>query len=194
MGIIIAQVVGWSVGDAIPLWVSRRFGHGIWRPEYRLWNIVLPSVVSPIGLGIFGAALQHHLHYMVLALGLFLVVFSATLGVPVCMNYATECFLTSPNELSVAMNMYRLSLTISLGFFIFPWERAVGVGWVFGMAAFFEIFVSIVVVLLAWKGQALRRISPKWRLDTEDGERVEYTEGESYGQEVLERKAVESLD
>ena len=131
---------------------------------------------------------------MVLALGLFLVVFASTLGVPVCMNYATECFLTSPNEISVAMNMYRLALTIALGFFIFPWERAVGVGWVFGMAAFFQILVAIIVVLLAWKGQALRRISPKWRLDTEDGERVEYTEGESFGQEVLERKAVESPD
>ena len=131
---------------------------------------------------------------MVLALGLFLVVFAATLGVPVCMNYATECFLTSPNELSVAMNMYRLSLTISLGFFSFPWERAVGVGWVFGMAAIFEIAMSIVVVLLAWKGKALRGISPKWRLNTEDGKRVEITEGESCGEEVLERKAVESPD
>ena len=194
MGIIVAQIVGWSVGDTLTLWASLRLGHGIWRPEYRLWNIILPSIASPLGFGIFGAALQYHLHYMVLALGLFLAVFAANLGTPVCMNYAIECFLTSPNEVTVAMNMYRLALTISLGFFIFPWERRVGVGWVFGMAAFFQIFVSVMVILLAWKGQALRRISPKRLFKTEDGERVEYTEGESCVEEVLESKAKESPD
>ena len=168
--------MGWSIGDAIPLSASRRFGHGVWRPEYRLWNIILPGIVSPIGLGIFGAALEYHLHFMVLALGLFLVVFAATLSVPICINYATECFLMSASEVAVTMNMYRLGFSIALGFFIFPWRAAVGAGWVFGMAAFFEIFVGILVALLAWRGQALRKISPKGFSVTEDGEKVEPTE------------------
>lgn len=182
--------MGWSIGDAIPLWASRRFSHGVWGPEYRLWNIILPGFVSPIGLGIFGAALQYHLHFMVLALGLFLVVFAATLSVPVCINYATECFLTSANEVAVAMNMYRLGFSIALGFFIFPWEAAVGPGWVFGMAAFFDIFVGILVALLAWRGQALRRISPKLLFVTEDGEKVKSTEEESLRQDGLEKETV----
>lgn len=194
VGIILAQAVGWSVGDAIPLWASRRFGHGVWRPEYRLWNIILPGLLSPIGLGIFGAALQYHLHFMVLALGLFLVVFAATLSVPVCINYATECFLTSPNEVAVAMNMYRLGFSIALGFFTIPWEAAVGAGWVFGMAAFFDIFVGTLVALLAWRGQALRRISPKGLLVTEDGAKVDSTEEEPLGQEAPEKKTLEILD
>ena len=173
LGIIIAQVVGWSIGDAIPLSVSRRFGHGVWRPEYRLWNIIIPGIVSPIGLGIFGAALQYHLHFMILALGLFLVVFAATLSVPICINYATECFLMSASEVAVTMNMYRLGFSIALGFFLFPWRAAVGAGWVFGIGAFFEIFVGILVTLLIWKGQALRKIPPKGFSVTEDGEKVE---------------------
>ena len=135
--------------------------------------MILPGMVSPIGLGIFGAGLQYHLHFMVLALGLFLVAFAATLSVPVCINYVTECFLTSANEVSVAMNMYRLGFSIALGFFIFPWEAAVGAGWVFGMAAFFETFAAILIALLAWKGHSLRRLSPKGLLATEDGEKLE---------------------
>ena len=172
MGIIVAQAVGWSIGDTIPLWASRHFGHGVWRPEYRLWNIVLPGLVSPIGLGIFGAALQYHLHFMVLALGLFLVIFAATISVPICINYATECFLTSASEVAVAMNMYRLGFSIALGFFIFPWESAVGVGWVFGMAAFFEILVSGLVAVLIWRGETVRRMWSRGLMATEDGERV----------------------
>ena len=110
------------------------------------------------------------------------------------MNYATECFLTSPNELAVTMNCYRLGFSIALGFFIFPWARAVGVGWAFGMAAFFDVIVGIMAALLAWKGQSLRRVSPKWLMVTEDGERVDCTEGESYGQDFLEKERVERPD
>ena len=186
IGIIVAQAVGWSIGDTIPLWASRRFGHGVWRPEYRLWNIVLPGLVSPIGLGIFGAALQYHLHFMVLALGLFLVVFAATISVPICINYATECFLTSANEVAVAMNMYRLSFSIALGFFIFPWESAVGVGWVFGMAALFEVLVGGLVAVLVWRGEMFRRSWPGGLLATEDGERVVSMNDTSLEQEGLE--------
>ena len=108
------------------------------------------------------------------------------------MDYATECFFMSPNEPSVAMNMYLLALSTSLGAFVFPRERDVGVGWVFGMAVFFQVSVSIMVVLLAWKGQALRGTCSKGLLDTKDRERVECTEGKSNRQEVIERKAVES--
>ena len=178
--------MGWSIGDAIPLWASRRFGHGVWRPEYRLWNMVLPGLVSPIGLGIFGAALQYHLHFMVLAMGLFLVVFAATISVPICINYATECFLTSANEVAVAMNMYRLGFSIALGFFIFPWESTVGAGWVFGMAAFFEVLAGSLVAVLAWRGQMFRKSLPKRLLATEDGERLSCTNDTSLGQGGLE--------
>lgn len=117
MGVLVAEATGWALGDKIPLAVSQRFGKGIWHPEYRLWNFVFPGFVAPTGLGIFGAGLQYHLHFMVLAVGLFLVVFAATISVPVCINYATECFLQSANEVAIAMNMYRLGFSIALGFF-----------------------------------------------------------------------------
>lgn len=139
--------------------------------------MLLPAVVSPIGLGIFGAGLQYHLHFMVLALGLFLVVFAATLSVPICINYVTECFLTSVNEVAITMNMYRLGFSIALGFFVFPWVAAVGAGWLFGMAAFFNIFAALLIVLLAWRGQRFRRLTPKGLLATEDGEKVDVSGG-----------------
>lgn len=135
--------------------------------------MIIPGIISPIGLGIFGAGLQYHLHFMVLALGLFLVVFSATLSVPVCINYVTECFTTSANEVSITMNMYRLAFSIPLGFFVFPWQRVVGVGWVFGMAAFFDLMAAFLIGLLVWKDKVLRQLSPKSLVSTEEGERID---------------------
>ena len=111
--------------------------------------MIVPGFVSPIGLGIFGAGLHYHVHFMVLALGRFLVVFAATLSVPICINYVTECFLTSANEVAIAMNIYRLGFSIALGFFVFPWKATISVGWVLGMAAFFDIFGAVLIALLA---------------------------------------------
>ena len=93
-------------------------------------------MTSPIVLGIFGAGLQYYLHYMVLALDTLIVNFSALLCVPVCINYLVECFVGYAVEVSAVMNMYRLALGLALPFFSEQWSEAVGIGWVFDMAAF----------------------------------------------------------
>ena len=126
---------------------------------------------APLGLGIFGAGLQYHLHYMVLALGTFLVIFAACYSTPITVNYITECFTTLPLEVAVIMNVYRQVLGLSFAFFVFPWEAAVGPGWLFGMMAFFCIFVSLFMVALVWKGSVLRRYN-LIRGTTEDGVKV----------------------
>lgn len=72
IGMIAAQVFGYFFNDKIPLWVARSRG-GVWHPEYRLANTLVPSILLPVALGIYGAGLQYHLHFMVLALGSFLM-------------------------------------------------------------------------------------------------------------------------
>jgi len=134
----------------------------------------LPALLSPIGLGIFGAGLEYHLHYMVLALGAFMVNFSALLCVPVCINYVVECFIGYAVEVSVAMSVYRLALGLSLAFYFEPWESKIGVGWLFGMAAFFSLLVLVLMLTLAWKGHVLRRFGLlRFNTTTEEGRRVE---------------------
>lgn len=158
------------LGDRIPLWASRHLGRGVWHPEYRLYNILLPGLVAPIGLGIFGAAVQHHLHYTILALGFFLIVFSSMLAVPICLNYIVECYKEDATEAAIAMNTWRLSFAIATGFIFAPWMAAVGVGWMFGMAAFFDLLALCMVGILVWKGDFLRKHSPM--LSSEEGVKI----------------------
>lgn len=113
----------------------------------------------PVGLGIFGAALQYHLHYMVLALGSFFITFAAMASVPVTVNYMVECFRGNVVEASAITNLYRLVLGLAVPFFIDPWiARMGGPGWVFGMTAFFSIFAFSLLVILMWKGHQLRQV------------------------------------
>ena len=111
----------------------------------------------PIGLALFGSALQYHLHYMVLALGSFLVTFSAISAVPVPLNYLVESFGGNPQEVGASANFYRLLLALIIPFILDTWEDRVGVNWLFGMAAFFHMFACMLVAVVIWKGETLRR-------------------------------------
>lgn len=124
----------------------------------------------PVGLGIVGATLQYHLHFMVLALGVCLVSMGGVSAVPIPINYLAECFRHYPQEVGAALNFYRLIFALALPFFITAWTEKVGVGWVFGMQAFFSILAYLCVLLLMWKGRAIRKWSFIKHEEDEEGE------------------------
>jgi hypothetical protein len=128
----VAQGIGLVVSDRLPLWIARRFNNGVWRPEYRVWNMWLSSIIAPIGLAIVGVSLQYYYHYIVLAFGAFLVNVASQLSVPLLINYGIECFITHPVEVSVAMNVWRFAFGIAVGFAVEPWTEEVGKGWMYG--------------------------------------------------------------
>jgi hypothetical protein len=171
VGIFCAQAYGYFFNDKAPLWLARRRG-GTWHPEYRLANTILPSILLPIGLGIWGAGLQYHLHYMVLALASFIIWFGALLALPVCYNYVVECFLHNPVETSVSLNAYRVTFGLISVFIVTQWQGAVGVGWMWGMGAFFILLVDIIMIGLILKGHVVRTWTVKLSKTiaiTEDG-------------------------
>lgn len=157
-GVIAAHFWGKTLNDRIPLLISRQ--QNAWHPEYRLHTLWFPGlIIMPIGLGLFGASLEYHLHYMVLAMGAFFIVFSATAAVPVSLNYVVESFERNPQEVGTCMNMFRLLLGLIIPFFLDEWEEAMSIGWVFGTAAFVSLFTWILIMLLMWKGQLIRQWS-----------------------------------
>ncbi|KAL9049415.1 MAG: hypothetical protein Q9162_007225 [Coniocarpon cinnabarinum] len=158
IGCIAAQLWGMLLNDRLPLWISKRRNQ--WHPEYRLHTLWFPAMIAmPVGLGLFGAGLQHHLHYMVLALGAFLITFGAFAAQPVALNYVVECFERNPQEVGTCLNAWRLALGLAIPFFLQQWEKSVGVGWVFGMAAFFSLFAWMLVAATFVIGKRLRGAS-----------------------------------
>lgn len=173
IGIIFVQFFGHYLNDRLPLALAKRWNGGAWKPEYRLHVLWLPSlVINPIGLGIFGAALQYHLHYMVLALAVFLVTIGSLASVPVTVNYVVECFTRYPAEAGIVIGAYRIVYGLTITFYINPWVAAVDVGWVYGMMAFFAVFSFFFVMLLMWKGHAIRGIQFASISSSEEGEKL----------------------
>ena len=171
-GVIVAQLYGHFANDRIPLWICRRNG-GIWQPEFRLHTLWLPGfLVLPMALGLYGASLQYHLHYMVLALANFLGGFATNALIPVTVNYVIECFQGHASESAAIMGVYRLAFSLTLPFFVPAWIGKVGAGWCLGMAAFFSVFAFAGPLLLIWKGEEIRKLSFKSVSANEGGVRL----------------------
>jgi hypothetical protein len=158
IGAAVALIWGHFFNDRIPLYFVARYS-GTWKPEYRLHALWVPAfLVQPIGLGIVGATLQYHLHYMVLAVGTFLVTASSVAISPIAINYLVECFMKYPTELNCILGVYRLGLGLGIPFFINAWIRQVGVGWVFGTMAVLCLVLFIPIVILMLYGHTLRQM------------------------------------
>ena len=115
-----AQVLGAFINDGLPLWICRRYYKGIWHPEIRLYVLGLSAIVAPVGLAICGTALKMHYHYMVFALGYFIVGISVLLAVPVATNYVAESFSHLGTECTLVMTFYRLAWGVAIPFFCEP--------------------------------------------------------------------------
>ena len=79
-------------------------------------------------IGLFGAALQYHLHYMVLAFAVYIINITETALNTVIFNYVNECFTSHAQEVTAALNFYRLILGLVVTFYIDPWVASVGPG------------------------------------------------------------------
>lgn len=102
--------------------LCNRYHFGHWKPELRLHCLWLPACILPIGLDICDAALEYHLHYMGLALEVYLCAFAALAAVPICVNYVAECFPTYATQAALIVGVYRPGWGIAIPFF---WQ----VGW-----------------------------------------------------------------
>ena len=117
---------------------------------------------------------------MVLALASFLIWFGALLALPVCYNYIIECFLHHPVEASVSLNAYRVSFGLISVFIVTHWQNATGVGWMWGMGAFFVLLVDILMIGVILKGHVVRRWTNslgKGLAVTEDGAKISVRKG-----------------
>ena len=168
IGILAAFIYTQLVSDRVPIWICRKHD-GIWKNEYRLQCMWFPSLLAlPIGLGIFGVSVKNHWHPAVLALSYFMTMFGANAATSIISNYLSESFPQFPAECGVFLSAYRLVLGLASGFFIQPWAKNVGVAWTFGTAAFLSAFAFLFIVLLLWKGPAIRQIKLTHNLSPSD--------------------------
>jgi len=91
-------------------------------------------ILLSIALGIFAAALQYHLNYMVIAFAITVVDAVEVALAPVIINYACESFVSYSQEVVTVLDFFRLILGLTVTFYIDGWVAKVGPAWMFGMS------------------------------------------------------------
>ncbi|OJI81223.1 hypothetical protein ASPTUDRAFT_58525 [Aspergillus tubingensis CBS 134.48] len=164
IGTALAELYGHFISDRLPLYLFHRKSKSQdiepteWRPEYRLHCLWVPVIMLPIGLGLFGASLEYHYHWVLLALGFLLLTFGAISLLPVAMTYLCECFPNHVSEVSAGMGVWRLILGVLSAVFIAPWNDRVGPGWVFGSAGLITLPAFGGVLVLMEFGRQVRQM------------------------------------
>ena len=93
-----------------------------------------------------------------LAVSYFMTISGSYATTSIISNYLVECFEQFPAECGIALSGYRLALGLAAGFFIQPFVKKIGIVWTFGTAAFMSICAFLFIVLLLYKGPAVRRL------------------------------------
>ncbi|OJZ87426.1 hypothetical protein ASPFODRAFT_59846 [Aspergillus luchuensis CBS 106.47] len=164
IGTALAELYGHFISDRLPLYLFHRGSKSQdiepteWRPEYRLHCLWVPVIMLPIGLGLFGASLEYHYHWVLLALGFLLLTFGAISLLPVAMTYLCECFPNHVSEVSAGMGVWRLILGVLSAVFIAPWNDRVGPGWLFGTAGLITLPAFGGVIVLMVFGRQVRQM------------------------------------
>jgi hypothetical protein len=59
----------------------------------------------------------------------------------------------------VSLNAYRVSFGLISVFVVTEWQEAVGVGWMWGMGAFFIVACDIVMLWVIFNGRKVRKLT-----------------------------------
>ncbi|GJN65997.1 hypothetical protein PLICBS_000013 [Purpureocillium lilacinum] len=168
LGPIVGAIVGslWSgvIADRLTLMLARR-NKGVREPEQRLWPLALSSILSCIGLIVWGVGARHNVHWAGLAIGLGILTVSLVTGGSIALSYNVDCFKDMSGDSTTSVIIIRNTLGFAMSYGITPWYTNMGLQNCFIVAGFLSLACTSTFLLMIWKGKSLRRQSAQryWR-------------------------------
>lgn len=148
-------VAGWG-SDWFILWITRRRG-GIMEAESRLWLMILPAIVFPTGMFLFGIGSGLGWGWPVPYVGLGFIGFGYGCAGDLSMAYLVDAYPEMVLEGMVGVAVINNTIGMIFSFITSPWMDADGVLYTFvaiGILAFAALALS---VPMAWWGKTTRR-------------------------------------
>jgi hypothetical protein len=120
IGAIIGCAVAGPLSDYIIAIISKR-RNGYFKPEYRLWLLIIPFIAFPIGLLLWGGGLQDHLSPYVAISGAG-ITYGVLAAVPaVSVTYVVDCYRPLAGETVTIMTAFKNTFAFGLSFGVIPW-------------------------------------------------------------------------
>ncbi|KAI9722064.1 MAG: hypothetical protein M1812_002024 [Candelaria pacifica] len=138
---------------------------GVRVPEMRLWLAYPATVLSAIGLIIWGISIDKMYHWIVGQIAFFLFAMGIQMGNTVVSAYIVDCY---PLQSMSVITFYSVLLNLSAfinPFFIAPWQASNGYTITFAIQGIITFFVAApVIAIVHYFGPKLRAMSgmPGW--------------------------------
>ncbi|ERS98383.1 hypothetical protein HMPREF1624_05167 [Sporothrix schenckii ATCC 58251] len=115
IGGIIGCLVGGPASDYFVAYISRK-QQGYFRPEKRLYFLVLGFIIGPIGLMLWGAGLHNQLHWSVPVVGWGITYCVLCLVPTVAITYVVDCYRPLAGETLTGMTAFKNTFAFALSF------------------------------------------------------------------------------
>ena len=125
IGAIVGCFYGGPVSDWLVAWITKRRG-GYFKPEFRLWGLLLPFALGPVGLMMWGAGLGNHLHWAVpisgsgISYGVLCAV--QTIG----LTYVVDSYRPVAGESMTSLTAFKNTFAFGVSFAVIPWIQKDG--------------------------------------------------------------------
>lgn len=105
----------------------RKRNHNIHKPEHRLPALIIPFIVCPVGLIVFGYTVAHHQHYVRPAVGAAMSAAGLTLVPSVMLAYVVDSYPLMSGEALVLVNASKNVVAFGLAKGSYRWMMMEGV-------------------------------------------------------------------
>jgi hypothetical protein len=140
------------------MWMSRRKG-GVFEPEYRLWMIVIPLILHPVGCILFGVGANHGIHWVGLAFGMAIIVGMIPISASIAINYIIDSYKEISGDGMVTMILVRNSMGFGFSYGVTPWIQASGVQNTYIAVGFLGVLFSAISFIFIAYGKKIRKAS-----------------------------------
>ena len=119
-GAVIGCLAGGPLSDYVVAKISKR-RRGYFEPEFRLWCLIPPFILGPVGLMLWGCGLGNHLSSTVPIVGDG-ITYGVLATVPIIgITYVVDCYRSQAGETMTILTALKNTIAFGLSFAVIPW-------------------------------------------------------------------------
>lgn len=156
IGILIVFPIAGPLTDQLSQWMRNR-NNGIHKPEHRLPALVVPFIINPVGLIVFGYTISKQMHYAAPAVGQAMAAAGLTLVPSVMLSYVVDSYPYTSGEALVLVNASKNVVAFGLSKGSVSWMMSEGIDRMFYEFAGIQWVMIALALPLYFAGPWLRK-------------------------------------
>ncbi|KAE8326306.1 major facilitator superfamily domain-containing protein [Aspergillus sergii] len=155
IGAVIAFFAGGKLIDRLSARMTKANG-GVREPEFRLPALIIPAVIGPMGVLVFGICLARRLVWVGAAFGYAMQGFGLTALSNIVVTYAVDSYQHVAGEALVIVFVVRNTIATFLALYTVDWQEATGVENAFGEMVAMQYFFLLLAIPMFYYGKRIR--------------------------------------